>query len=352
MRALVLSGLFSSLVCGGLSLATKYTPEHSLHCDVTMTLKSETSMEATRDGQPVEGRGNGSISSDMTLHEVHVDHVLEVKDGRPTKVKRTFESVSGKGEFSFGDNSRDINMESPLENVTLEIASTKDGKPEVTVADGKKPEDSAALEGHRPELFLDALLPEGDVEAKGSWDLESDAVKRALRVDVAKALYAPPTREDGGDSGGGGGRRGRGGRGGMMGGGETRLFHDADLKGKAKLVSTDEEVDGQKCAKIEIKIDASGEMQMPEPGAGGQRRRQDMLANESETLVANHYEIRLEGEMFVSLKDHRPVSLSLEGSINSDSTNERERDGVKMKTTSKREGKVTYKVKVEDVAAK
>jgi hypothetical protein len=46
------------------------------------------------------------------------------------------------------------------------------------------------------------------------------------------------------------------------------------------------------------------------------------------------------------------VSLSLEGSVNSDSSNERERDGVKTKMTSKREGKLTYKVKVEEVAAK
>jgi hypothetical protein len=352
MKALILSAVSISLASGGLSLATKYTADHSRHCDVTMTMKSEMTMEATRDGQPVEGRGGGgSASSDMTMHEVHVDHVIEVKDGRPTKVKRSFETVTGKGEMSFGDNSHDINLESPLENVTLEIASSKDGKPEVTVAEGKKPDDSAVLEGHRPELFLDSLLPEGDVEAKGSWDIDADAVRRALRVDVAHALYAPPAREDGGDNGGGG-RRGRGGRGGMMGGGDTRLLHDADLKGKAKLVSTDEEVDGQKCAKIEIKIDASGELAMPEPGAGGPRRRQDMLESESAPIVANHYTIRLEGEMFVSLRDHHPVSLSLEGSVNSESQNERERDGVKMKTSSKREGKLTYKVKIEDVAAK
>jgi hypothetical protein len=286
----------------------------------------------------------------MTMHEVHVDQVLDVKDGHPTHVKRVFETISGKGEMSFGDNTRDIEMESPLENVTLDIAQSKDGKPEVSVADGKKPEDATALEGHRPEMFLDALLPDGDVEAKASWDLDADAVKRALRVDVAHALYAPPAREDG-DSGGGGGGRRRGGNRGGMAGGETRLFHDADFKGKATLVSTDEEVDGKKCAKIEIKIDAAGEMTMPER-TGGERRKQDMLEPEMAPVVANHYEIRLEGELLVSLKDHRPLSLSLEGSLNSDSSNERERDGVKMKMTSKREGKITYKVKVEEVPAK
>jgi hypothetical protein len=353
MKTLILTAFSAALVGGSLSLATKYSPDHALRCDVTTTSSSETHMEATRDGQPVEGRGGGgSMSSEMTMHEVHVDHVVEVKDGHPSKVKRTFETLSGKGEMSFGENSRELTMETPLENVTLEIDQAKDGKCEVTVADGKKPEDSAALEGHCTELFLDALLPDGDVEAKAAWDLDAAAVKRALRIDVARALYAPPAPEEGEGGGGGGGGRGRGGmRGGMM-GGDTRLFHEADFKGKAKLVSTDEDVDGTKCAKIEIKIEAAGEMTMPERGAGGQgRKRQDMLESASEMLFDNHYEIRMEGELLVSLKDHRPVSLSLEGTVNSNSTNEREREGVKMKTSSKREGKITYKVKVEEVAA-
>lgn len=345
MKTLILATLSTVLAGGALSLATKYDTDHGLRCDVTLSVSSETTMEATRDGQPVEGGGRGGMSSEMTMHEVHVDHAVEVKDGHPIKVKRTFETVLGEGEMTFGENTREIKMESPLESVTLEIVQDKDGKYEVTVADGKKPDDVAALEGHRTALFLDALLPEGDVEAKASWDLDAAAVKHALRVDVAKALYAPPPRDDsGGDQGGG---RGRGGmRGGMM-GGETRLFQEADFKGKATLVSTDEEVDGKKCAKIEIKIEASGEMATPERGAGGPRRRQDMLENETEAFLENHYDINLEGELMVSLKDHHPVSLALEGSINSRSTSERERDGVTTKMSSKREGKITYKVKVE-----
>jgi hypothetical protein len=344
--------LCASLACGAVSLATKYSPDHKLRCDVTMNLKTESTTKMERDGQPVEGRGgSGESSSEMTMHEVHVDQIVEVKDGHPSKVKRTFETVSGKGDFSFGDTSRDFNMESPLESVTLEIAQAKDGKPEVSVADGKKPDEPAALEGHRPELFLDALLPDGDVDAKASWDLDADAVRRALRVDVARALYAQPAREDGGGDQGGGRRRGGRGGGGMM-GGETRLFHDADLKGKARLVSTDEEVDGVKCAKIEIKIDAAGEMAAPERTGGGQRRRQPMLASEPAAWLANHYEIHLEGDLFVSMKDHRPMSLTLEGSVKTDSVNEFERDGVKSKMSRKSDGKVTYKVKVDEPAAK
>jgi hypothetical protein len=345
--------LCASIACGAVSLATKYSPDHKLRCDVTMNVKTESTMKRERDGQPVEGRGGGESSAELTMREVHVDQIVEVKDGKPSKVKRTFETVSGKGEFSFGDNSHEFNMESPLENVTLEISQSKDGKPEVSVADGKKPDEPAALESHRPELFLDALLPDGDVDAKASWDLDSDAVKRALRVDVAHALYARPAADEG-DSGGGGGGRRRGGRGpggGMM-GGETRLFHDADFKGRARLVSTDEEVDGVKCAKIEIKLDASGEMAAPDRGAGGQRRRMPMSASETEASLANHYDIHLEGDLLVSMKDHRPVSLALEGSVKTDINNEFEgRDGVKMRSSGKSDSKITYKVKVDEPAA-
>jgi len=134
-------------------------------------------------------------------------------------------------------------------------------------------------------------------------------------------------------------------------GGETRLFHDADFKGKARLASTDEEVDGVKCAKIEIKIDASGEMAAPQGGQGGQRRRMPFSASATEAVVANHYDIHLEGDLFVSMKDHRPVSLALQGSVKTDSTNEFEREGVKSRMSRKSESAITYKVKVDEPAA-
>ena len=44
MKALILSAVSISLASGGLSLATKYTADHSRHCDVTMTMKSEMTM--------------------------------------------------------------------------------------------------------------------------------------------------------------------------------------------------------------------------------------------------------------------------------------------------------------------
>ena len=53
MKTLIFATLSTTLVAGALSLATKYSPDHPLRCDVTMTVSSETTMEATRDGQPV-----------------------------------------------------------------------------------------------------------------------------------------------------------------------------------------------------------------------------------------------------------------------------------------------------------
>ena len=62
MKTLILTTLSTAFVGGALSLVTKYSPDHALRCDVTMTTSSETTMEAMRDGQPVEGGGRGGMS--------------------------------------------------------------------------------------------------------------------------------------------------------------------------------------------------------------------------------------------------------------------------------------------------
>ena len=56
-------------------------------------------MEMERDGQPVEGMGGG-MSMESTHKEVHVDKVVEAKDGKPTKIHRSFEKVGGKSSRS------------------------------------------------------------------------------------------------------------------------------------------------------------------------------------------------------------------------------------------------------------
>jgi hypothetical protein len=342
MKVLTASALLA-LLPASISLSTQYKPERALRMEIESSLKMETtSMEIVRDGEPQNGMGG--MSSEAHRKEVHVDKVLEVKDGKPTKVQRNFEKVGGKTSRTVGDNSSDSEIESPLDGVTLEIKRAGD-KVEVT-AEGKAP-DAKALEGHLPEIFLDGLLPEGEVKADASWDLDSDQIKRALRLDVSKALYPPPEREpNGGGEGRGGGRR----RGGRMGAGPD-FMQMAEWKGKAKLVSTDKEVDGKTCALIELKLEAKGDLPEPEFG-GGRRERSFEPPTDSSGAAKNGYEISLEGKFVFAIKDRRPVSLDLEGTAKTEMERETKRDDHTMKFHSVVEGTITYKVAVSVEAAK
>ena len=346
MKLMIVSALLVALP-GGASLKTEYKTERALRVEVETDMKLETTtMDIEVDGERQDGHGGGA-SSHMRRKEIHVDRVVEMKDGEPTKVRRAFESVGGKTERVFGDNSSDSDIESPLEGVTLEIVRS-DGKVESAAIEGGSP-GGKALEGHRPDNFLDALLPEGDVKAEQTWELDTDAVRRALRLDVAGALYPPPQRgEGGGEEGGGGGGRRRGMRG--MGGADAGLLARAEWKGTAKLLSLDHDVDGTPCAEIELKLSASGDLPEPERGGG---RGERAFSPDAILLPAatSTYQIDLEGKFHFAVKDHRPVSLDLEGTAKVERENEMKRNDSTMHIHVVQEGSVTYQVKVAEQAA-
>ncbi len=264
------AALFCSLLAlaGGVTLSTDYTKERALKIETQIHVTNETT-EMTRDGEPMEMPGGGHPKSENTWHIVQVDTVTAHEGSKPTKVKRHYEKVGGETVFSMGDNENQRDLESPFDGTTLELSGDGD-EVKVEFVEGKKPDHEGALDGHKLALGLDALLPDHEVEKDAKWELDSDQVKRALGTGLFKALYPPPQRDDnaGGGAGGGGGRRG----GGMMGrGGGSGLVGMAEWKGKAKLVALDEEIDGHKCAKVELELSAKGDL--PEPQMGGRGRR-------------------------------------------------------------------------------
>ncbi len=339
------ASLILATIPGGTALSTEYKAERALRMEIESTLKMETTtMDVVRDGEPQDTHTPG-MSSETTHKEVHVDKVLEAKDGKPTKVHRTFEKVTGKMSRSMGENSNDTDVDCPLDGVTLEIKRDADGKVEVSAAEGKGP-DAKALEGHQPENFLDGLLPEGDAKADATWDLDGDAIKRALRLDVTSALYPRPERPEGGGEGGGGRRRG-----GRMGGADAALMQNAEWKGKAKLIALDKDVDGIACAVIELKLTASGDL--PEPEMGGRRGdRAFEPAFAGAPAAKSTYDVALDGKLVFAVKAKRPVSLELEGTAKTETTREQTRDDHTMKFHIVVEGNVTYKVAVSEESAK
>jgi hypothetical protein len=341
MKALILTAGALAL---GQTLTTDYGQATRLRIDASTSFSVETTRSIERDGQPVEGRwGGGGSTSSETRHVVQVDEYLEKADGRPTRVRRTFADVSFEGEASFGDQSRELERESPFDGIVMELAVDEDGDVEVEVTDGVAPDDEL-LEGHHPDLALDAFLPESEVDAGDSWELDGDQIARALGFDLAETLFPRPQREDdGGDRGGRGGGRGRGGFG-RGGGGQSmaRYFTMGEWEGEATLESLDEDYEGTTCALIAIEIEGQGEL--PEPEFGGRGRFAAGPA--SAAMGENEFEITAEGKLYYSLADKRPIHFELEGKLGLERRMERNSERGSMVISTNEEGTFTQTVTI------
>jgi hypothetical protein len=333
-------------LAGGATLTTDYTKERALKIESSYQLALEqTEMSVERDGQPVEGRGGAGMKTDMTWHTVQVDEVLAHEGKKPTKVKRSYEKAGGERNMTFGENDNTSPIESPFEGATLQLSGDGD-EVKVEFLEGKKPDHEGALVGHKLGLALDALLPEKDVEKDAHWDLDSAQIQRALGLDLRKALFPPPPAPEGGGGPGGGGGGRRGGMGRMGGGGSIPA--DAEWSGKAKLVSLDEEVDGVKCAKIEIEIGTHGDL--PEPPAGGGGRGRMLEPESAAPFFANTYSAEAKGEFYFAIEGKRPVKLELEGTVENVRDRESKREDVVTKMHSKMQGKLKVKVEITEQA--
>jgi hypothetical protein len=333
----------------GAALATQYRPERALRVASAIELSMQiTAMEVEIDGEPRPGPDGDLPASESTWTVAQVDRVVEAADGAPAVVRRRFESAASARAMAFGGEENTDEAESPFEGVELELRAGKDGV-EVEVVDGSAPEHEGALEGHRLELALDALLPEGEVEAGATWELDAERVRRALGFDLMAALFPPPEREPGaGGPGGGGGRR----MGPMLGQMGSELLARAEWKGKAELAALDEEIDGTKCARIALELRAEGELpdppmgRGPRGGGGG-----DVLGLEPARSAATTYEIALEGELIFDLGARRPTDLKLSGRVETESNREFSRGERQMRFHTPSEGELTLHVSVVDEPA-
>jgi hypothetical protein len=332
------------VLAGGAPLGTDYSKDRAIKVEYEyQEALEQTEFSMERDGQPVEGRGGaGGFKSDVSWNVVQLDEVQTHEGKKPTKVKRSFEKVGGERKMTMGENDTTTPLESPFEGATLQISGEGD-EVKVEFLEGKKPDHEGALVGHRMELALDALLPDKDVDKDSHWDLDSAQIKRALGLDLRKALFPPPPApENTGGGGGGGGRRG-----GMRGGRGGGIPADAEWTGKAKLVSLDEDMDGVKCAKIEIEIGAHGDLPEQPMGGGGRGR---MLEPESAPFVANTYSVEAKGEFFFAIEGKRPVKLDLEGTLELVRDSERQSDQGSFKSHSKMQGKIKARIAVSEQA--
>ncbi|HJP00578.1 MAG TPA: hypothetical protein QF764_02270 [Planctomycetota bacterium] len=346
MRTLIPAALL--LVLPGSSLSTDYGKLDAVRIETETVYTMETTdFSMTRNGEPVDSSwGGGGGASEDVRTVVQIDRVIEREDGAPSVVRRSFELVEGAGTMERGEDTFDTERECPLTEVTLELTLDGDGDVAAEVVDGDEPADDELLEGHFLTLALDAFLPEGDVDEGDSWDLEPEAILRALSLDLDSALFPEAEPEE---SSGREGRRGRGGWGGGRrgGGSNTSLFKQADWEGEATIESMEEDVDGLTCVVIEIELEASGDM--PEPEFRG-RRDDDVLArpDSAQRMLESTYEIELEGRIAFSCELGRPVMGEIEGTILTERYIERSREEFSMTMSTVREGTFTWSVALSD----
>ena len=329
-------------------LNTDYTAERTLRIvsETTATVET-TDFSFIRDGEPQDfgGRGFGGGGSELNREIVQLDTVMAHEDGVPTKVKREFDTVESTTSRAGRDGEmREVDADSPMDGETLILSLDDDGDAVAELESGDDPDEGSMLIGHSLSLALDALLPDEDVDSGDSWEIEKDALLRALGMDVESALF--PRRAPEGDGEGRGGRGGgRGGFGGSRGGGSpVAFFTNADWEGKAKYTDSTEEVEGLECVVIELEFEAEGDL--PERQFGRDRRESLFGPATTETVLESTYEVTLEGKLYFSLEEKRPVKLELEGEFTLETNREFDRQGSTMSMSTTQEGEYEYTVTV------
>lgn len=332
----------------GVTLDTHYAAGDSVRVEVASRFEIETveaSMEL--DGESREGFGVGARSVEER-RLVHVDTVLEARDGVPTKVRRAFEEIVVEGTLAFGDQAQDVEREGPLADAVIELTLTEDDEVSVEVVEGSVDDD--LLEGHRLEHALDALLATDDLEVDDEYEIDGDAIARALQSELEPVLFPRAEREDD-EEGRGRGRRG------MRGGAPslTRLSNAGEWDATETLESVEAEFEGIACVKIALRLECGGELPEPERGEGGRGRRGGgrMLASTlaATSLVATEFELTADGALYVSLDHRRPLGLELEGTLTIESEHTRSRGESEMTMRSLQEGRFEHRVLITAVEA-
>lgn len=350
MKLIIPALALAYLAGDGVELKTNYSEGRALRVETEATFKIETvDMTITVDGEEREGFGAGASSTE-SRRIVQVDRVLALADGAPTKLRRSFEEISGSGGMSFGDQEQTIEFECPLSETVLEL-TLDDGEVVAEVSEGGSV-DSELLEGHHLELALAALLPEGELAEGEEYEIDGAALVRALEADMHAAYFPPPTREEDGERGEGGRGRGRGMRG--RGVGMAQLLQAGDWNVQATLEAVEGEHEGEACVVIALEITGDGELPEPERGEGGGRggRGDRSLAAPFATpaaVLATNFDLKAEGKLYFSLESGRPLALELEGEFSVESERVRSRGDSEMVMTSSQEGSFTHRVVISQV---
>ena len=176
----------------------------------TVTLTIEQTSEVTLDdmsiavnGQEMDPAMMGGMEMTMSSTQTVTitDEFGAVEDGRPTKVKRTFDSLGGSTSMSMsndmiGDTETDAESASELEGSTVKFEwNAENGEYDVSF-DGDEG-DEELLEGLEADLTLRAFLPDSEVSEGDSWEVDPEAMRSVLAPGGSLKLEPEETEEAG-----------------------------------------------------------------------------------------------------------------------------------------------------------
>lgn len=297
---------------------------HTAGTALEVTVESNSSMEMLasrieRDGEVMEAPTTGGGSSD-SWSATWTDRLETVEGNRPTALLRTFGKVAG----SRGGRSGAVDMESPFEEAVVRLNADGDEVTATLVEGSDLPQER--LDGLTLLNPLEGLLPGGEVEVDGSFEVRGEALEEALGLGASRALFAPPARAEP-EGGEGRGRGGRGARGMRMG---AEMFAGLEWDLEGKLLAVEDGV-----ARISIE------------GEGTASRSNQMGGGETNTEI----EAEVKGELLFHVAERRVVAFEaqLEAQVEQSSTFSRGESSGSMSTSLS--GTLTVSVNVERTAA-
>ena len=166
----------------------RFRPEPGSELRKVFEIRTEmemTELSVSMNGEPVppEALSGASMAVEETVEVTFTDRYVEVADGRPLKLERSFESLAQHSVLETtlpGQEPKDEHSSSDLEGQT--VVFEWDADEEQFSAEPDEDSDvSAELLGRLEEdTDMRAFLPEGEVDVDDGWDLDALAVSMAL----------------------------------------------------------------------------------------------------------------------------------------------------------------------------
>jgi len=285
----------------GQSVTRKWTNQIHLSLD---------DMQMTMNGQPLPMEIEMEMDIDGTTEVEVTDRFVAMAEGRPSKLRRTFDAVGSTGSFAMemammpgGGQTRDINASSELEGKTVTFSWDPDE--ETYGADWFESEgDDKLLEGLTEDMDLRVLLPRAGIEEGETWEIDVKRLTGILAPGGNMALV-PDLDED---MGGMPGMEGMGSGMGDMIGESLEGTATAEYKGTR-------EMDGVTVAVIRLTIDVESTNDMTEKVMEQMGQMPDEVGEVSVEYMDVEIDIEAEGTLYWNVEAKHAHSMDLSGSM-------------------------------------